>query len=316
LRRRRGHNCRLIVAERELGPSWMPGEALRDAAAVCDSPSVQPILVLVGRPIGGNPTQFMMERAFARHEMDWRYLSVEVAPEDLVDAVRGIRAMGFRGGNCADPHREAIVPLLDRTDEVARHTGAVSCILREGHALIGENTDGRGLMESLRRRVDPAGKRVVLLGAGRMARAIGVELALAKAAEIVVVDRTESRGRALVEALRGPLGATASLVVWDDEYPVSSDTDALVCALASSPEDADEPLPVSLHQLSPRATVADVAYNPPHAWLVREASERGAATIEGLEVFIERCAVDFRLWTGVDPDPNVMREAVEEFLEL
>jgi shikimate dehydrogenase len=277
---------------------------------------VQPILVLLGQPIAGNPAQFMMERAFARHEMDWRYLSVEVSPEDLGDAIRGIRAMGFRGGNCADPHREAILPLLDRTGEVARHTGAVNFILRDGHELIGENTEGRGLMESLRRRVDPAGKRIVLLGAGRMARAIGVELALAKAAEIVVVNRTESRGRALVDLLQGPLGATASLVVWDDEYPVSSDTDALVCALASMPEDDDEPLPLNLHHLSPRATVADVAYNPPHAQLLREASERGAATIEGLEVFVERSSVDFRLWTGADPDPNVMREAVEEFLEL
>lgn len=283
---------------------------------MCNSPSVQPILVLLGQPIAGNPAQFMMERAFARHEMDWRYLSVEVSPEDLGDAVRGIRAMGFRGGNCADPHKAAILPLLDRTGDVARHTGAVNCLLRHGHELIGENTEGRGLMESLRRRVDPAGKRIVLLGAGRMARAIGVELALAKAAEIVVVNRTESRGRALVDLLQGPLGATASLVVWDDEYPVSSDTDALVCALGSSPEGDDEPLPLSLHHLSPRATVADVAYNPPHAWLLREASERGAATIEGIEVFVERTSVDFRLWTGVDPDPLVMREAVEEFLEL
>jgi shikimate dehydrogenase len=291
-------------------------EALRDAAAVCNSPSVQPILVLLGQPIAGNPAQFMMEKAFARREMDWRYLSVEVAPEELGDAVRGIRAMGFRGGNCADPHKEVILPLLDRIGDVARHTGAVSCLLRDGRELVGENTEGRGLMEALRRRVDPAGKRVVLLGAGRIARAIGVELALARAAEIIVVNRTESRARELVELLQGPLGAAASLIVWDDEYSVPSDTDVLICALSPSPEDSDDPLPLNLDHLAARATVADVAYNPPHAWLLREASERGAATIEGLEVFVERSSVDFRLWTGVDPDPNVMREAVEEFLEL
>jgi shikimate dehydrogenase len=277
---------------------------------------VQPILTLLGQPIAGNPTQFMMERAFARHEMDWRYVSVEVASEDLGDAVRGIRAMGIRGGNCADPHKEAIVPLLDRVGEAARHTGSVNCFLRDGNALLGENTEGRGLIEAVRRRVDPAGKRIVLVGAGRMARVIGVELALAKAAEIIVVNRTESRGRALVDLLRGPLGAAASLVVWDDEYQVPADTQVLICAAASSPEDPDEPLPLDLHHLPGRATVADVAFNPPHAWLLREAAQRGAAVIEGLEVFVERSSVDFRLWTGVDPDPSVMREAVEEFLEL
>jgi len=289
---------------------------LLDAAAVCDSSSVQPILVLLGHPIAGNPTQFMMERAFARHELDWRYLSVEVLPEHLADAVRGIRAMGFRGGHCADPHKQAILPLLDRVGEVARHTGAANLLIREGRELVGENTEGRGLIESLRRRVDLAGKRIVLLGAGRTARAVAVELALARPAEIVVVDRAESEGRALVELLQGGLGAAATLAVWDGTYPIGPDADAVVCALDPSSEDAQEPLPLNLSQLSCRATVADVSFNPPRTWLLREAAERGAATIDGLEIFLQQSSIDFRLWTGVDPDPEVLRDAVEEFLEL
>ncbi len=284
--------------------------------AVCTSPSVQPILVLLGQPVAGNPTQFMMERAFARHEMDWRFLSLEVAPEDLADAVRGMRAMGFRGGTCGDPHQEAILPLLDRCGEVAQRTGLVNCIVREQQALVGENTAGCGLIEALRRRIDPAGKTVVLLGAGRMARAAGIELALAKAAEIVVVDRTEQRGRELVDLLSGPLGATASFVPWDSEFPVPPDTHVLICATPPPPEDPDEPLPLNLDHVTSETTVVDVAYSPPRRWLLHEAAQRGAATIEGLDVFIEQSAVNFRLWTGVDPDPIVMREAVEEFLEL
>ncbi len=283
---------------------------------MCDSLSVQPILVLLGHPIAGNPTQFMMERAFARHEMDWRYLSVEVLPEDLGDAVRGIRAMGFRGGHCADPHKEAILPLLDRLGEVARHTGAVNLLIREGRDLVGDNTEGRGLIESLRRRVDPAGKRVVLLGAGRRARAVGVELALARPAEIVVLHRDEAEGRALVELLQGPLGANASLAVWDGEYPIGPDADAVISALDLPPTDLDQPLPLDLGRLSPRATVADVSMDPPRTWLLGEAAERGAATIDGLEIFIQQSSIDFRLWTGLDPDVEAMRDAVEEFLEL
>jgi shikimate dehydrogenase len=277
---------------------------------------VQPILVLLGQPIAGNPTQFMMERAFARHEMDWRYLSLEVAPEDLGDAVRGMRAMGFRGGTCADPHRQTILPLLDRCGEVAQRTGLVNCIVREQKALVGENTAGRGLMEALRRRIDPAGKRIVLLGAGRMARAVGVELALAKAAEIIVVNRTEERGRELVELLSGPLGGAASFVLWEREFPVPPDVHALISAIPSGPEDSDEPLPLNLDHVTSQTTVVDVAYSPPRRWLLHEAAQRGAATIEGLDVLIEQSVVNFRLWTGVDPDPIVMREAVEEFLEL
>jgi shikimate dehydrogenase len=258
----------------------------------------------------------MMERALARHELDWRYLSLDIGPEDLGDAVRGMRAMGFRGGNCADPHKEAILPLMDRAGDVAQRTGVVDCMVREHRELVGENTEGRGLVEALRRRVDPAGKRVVLLGAGRMARTVGVELALAKAAEIIVVNRTEQRGRQLVELLSGPLGTTASLVVWDDDYSLPPDTHVLISAIAPSADDPEKPLPLDLDRLTDQSTVVDAAYNPPSTWLVHEASERGAATIEGLEVFIEHASVDFRLWTGVDPDRTVMREAVEEFLEL
>jgi shikimate dehydrogenase len=280
------------------------------------SPSVQPILVLVGQPVAGNPTQFMMEKAFAHHEIDWRYLSLEVSPDELGDVVRGIRAMGFRGGNCADPYKQTIIPWLDRTGETARRTGVVNLLSRDHRELSGENTEGRGFVEALRRKIDPAGKRVVLLGAGRMARAIGVELVQAHAAEIVVVNRTEPRGRELAELLAGQSGTRASFVLWDREYPVPPDVHVLACAISVAAHRTEEPLPLDLDALDAAAVVADVTYNPPRRWLLREAARRGAATIPGLNILVEQAAINFRFWTGVDPDPTVMREAVEEFLEL
>jgi shikimate dehydrogenase len=283
---------------------------------VSTSSSVQPILVLLGQHVAGNPTQFMMEKAFERHEIDWRYLSFEVSPEDLGDAVRGLRAMGFRGGNLADPHKQAALPLLDRAGEVAQKTGVVNCWTLDDRAMVGENTEGRGVLDALRRRIDPAGKRIVLLGAGRMARAVGVELALAKAAQIVVVNRSHEHGWELVELLGGPSGVTVSFAPWDDEYSVPADTDVLVSALALAHGETESPLSLGLDQLTANTIVADVTYNPPRTWLLNEGAERGAPTIQGLDIFIEQATINFRLWTGVDPDPTVMREAVEEFLEL
>jgi shikimate dehydrogenase len=283
---------------------------------VCTPLSVQPILVLFGQPVAGNPTQFMMEKAFARHEIDWRFLSMEISPDDLGDAVRGLRAMGFRGGICAPPHQETIVPLLDRTGDVAQRTGVVNLLSRDNREIVGDDTSGRGFIEALRRRVDPAGKRVVLLGAGRMARAIGVELALAKVAQITVVNRSIQRGQELAELLSGQLATEASIVAWDTEYAVPPDVDLLVSAISVDPDQTDQPLPLNLEQLAPQAVVADVTYNPPRTWLLDVAGRRGAARIEGLDILIEQAVGNFRLWTGVDPDPTVMREAVEEFLEL
>ena len=101
-----------------------------------DSPNpespVQPVLVLLGHPIGGNPTQYMMEKALNHHHCDWRYLTVDVCPENLEDAVRGIRGLGFSGGHCDLPHKESVIPLLDRLTERAELIGAVNVIFREG----------------------------------------------------------------------------------------------------------------------------------------------------------------------------------------
>ena len=81
--------------------------------------ALQEIVCCMGQPVAGNPTQFMMERAFAAAGLDWRYLTLEVPPERLGDAVRGMRAMGFRGGNFTIPHKVAVIPLLDAVEPSA-----------------------------------------------------------------------------------------------------------------------------------------------------------------------------------------------------
>jgi len=278
--------------------------------------SLQPILALLGYPLGGNPTQYVLEKAFAYHDLDWRYLSLEVAPEDLADAVRGMRAMGFRGGNCAEPHRQTVLEHLDRTSRTAELAGVVNCILREEGKLVGENTEGRALVEAIRRRTDPAGRRAVLLGAGAVARSIAVELALAQAAEIVVVNRSEEPARRLVDLLGDHFELPASVAVWEDHYDLPEETDLLIHATSIAEGDDEARLPLNLDNLREETLVADVTADPPRTWLVRQAAGRGCTTIDGLEMFITQAAINFKLWTGVDPDPTVMSEAVEEFLGL
>ncbi len=138
--------------------------------------ALQEIVCCIGRPVAGNPTQFMMQRVLANTGLDWCYLTLEVAPEDLADALRGIRALGFRGVSLSIPHKVAAVPLLDALSESAELMGAVSCVRREDGRLVGENTDGQAFVEALRETCEPAEKRVLLLGAGGVARAIAVEL--------------------------------------------------------------------------------------------------------------------------------------------
>jgi shikimate dehydrogenase len=270
----------------------------------------------MGQPVAGNPTQFMMERAFAAAGLDWRYLTLEVAPECLGDAVRGMRAMGFKGGNFTLPHKVAVLEYLDKLSEAAELMGAVNCVHRDDGLLIGENTDGKGFLQSLSELADPAGKKVVVLGAGGAARAIAVELGLAKAAEITVVNRTAERGQELVDLLNDRVHVTSRLIVWEGEFNVPDETDILVNATSIGMGDPDEQVPINVNSLHARLVVADVVINPPETWLLRTAAEQGCKALDGLGMLVNQGVIGFKIWTGIEPDAAVMREAVEEFLEV
>src|SRR6266446_4155825 len=165
----------------------------------------------------GNPTVAVVEAAFAHHGLHWRYVNMEVTPEDLGTAVRGARAMGFRGFNCSLPHKVAVIPHLDGLGESAALMGAVNCVVRRGDQWIGENTDGKGFLKSLTAATDPRGKTVVMFGAGGAARAIAVELGLAGAKKITVVNRSPERGMPLVELLRDKLRMESDFVPWSGD---------------------------------------------------------------------------------------------------
>lgn len=278
--------------------------------------SLQEIVCCLGQPVAGNPTQYMMEKAFLATGLDWRYLTLEVAPENLADAVRGMQAMGFRGGNFTIPHKVAVIPHLASLSEAAELMGAVNCINRTDQGFIGENTDGKGFVQSLRSICDPRDKRVVIVGAGGAARAIAVEVGLSGAAEIVIVNRTEQRGQELVDLLNDRVKVSSRLVVLAGDYAVEPEAEILINATSIGLGDASAKVPVAAESLHQGLVVADVIFNPPQTWLLREAAARGCQTLDGLGMLVNQGVIGFKIWTGVDPDPNVMREALEEFLGI
>lgn len=265
-----------------------------------------------GQPVAENPTQAMIEAAYRHHGLDWRYLTIEVAPQDLGDAVRGARAMGFRGFNCTIPHKVAVIEHLDELGESAMLMGAVNCVVRRGEKLVGENTDGKGFVESLGALVDPEGKRVVMFGAGGAARAIGVEVALAGAAHITVVNRSPSRGEELVTLLNEKTPAGSNFVRWEGTFDVPSDVDVVINATSIGLyPNVDDRLALNLDTLSAGMVVADVIPNPPETHLVREATKRGCQVIDGLGMLVNQGVIGIKYWTGVDVDASVMRRTLE-----
>jgi shikimate dehydrogenase len=273
----------------------------------------QELTAAFGSPIAENPTQAMIEAAYRHHGLDWRYLTIEVKKDDLADAVRGARAMGFRGFNCTIPHKVAVIQHLDGLGESASVMGAVNCVVRRGDQLIGENTDGKGFLEALRPLGDPRGKRVVVFGAGGAARAITVELALAGAKSFTIVNRGESRGSELVRLLVDQVKVDARLVVWRGDFEVPEGTDVVVNATSIGLyPDVDARLALAPSTLAPSMIVADVIPNPPRTRLVRDAESRGCRVIDGLAMLVNQGVIGIKHWTGIDPDPSVMRKALED----
>ncbi|HEX3132056.1 MAG TPA: shikimate dehydrogenase [Planctomycetota bacterium] len=272
----------------------------------------QELTGVFGFPVSENPSQVMVEAAYRHHGLDWRYLSLEVHPDDLAAAVQGARAMGLRGFNCTLPHKVSVIPHLDGLGESAALMGAVNCVVRRGERLIGENTDGKGFLQSLRTMCDPAGMRVVILGSGGAARAIAVELALAGTTAITLVNRSEQRCQDLVALLRKTIGVDARGVRWQDDYAVPVDTDVVINATSIGLYPAaDARIPLAIASLTPAMVVADVIPNPPETRLICDARARGCRVIDGLGMLVNQGIIGITYWTGIIPDALVMRQALE-----
>ena len=275
-----------------------------------------------GQPIAENPTQAMVEAAYRHHKLDWRYLSIEVAPDGLADAVEGAKAMGFIGFNCTIPHKVSVIQYLDGLGDSAALMGAVNCVVRRGTQWIGENTDGKGFVESLCRRFDPVGKNVVLFGAGGAARAISVELCLAGIAGITIVNRTADRGQSLAELLSTKVtdsvqrALDVQFALWDGVYEVPSDADLVVNATSIGLyPDTNDTLSIATDSIQSQMFVADVIPNPPETLFIKMAKARGCEVIDGLEMLVAQGVIGIRHWAGIDADAVVMRQALENVFD-
>ena len=268
-------------------------------------------------PAAENPTVEMVEAAYRHHGIAARYINCEVAPEGLANAVRGARAMGWAGFNCSIPHKVAVVAHLDELAESASVIGAVNCaVVRDGR-LVGENTDGQGFLTALRTVVDPAGRSLVIFGAGGAARAIAVEAALAGAGPITVVNRDTERGAPLVALLNDRTPAEADFVPWSGTYRVPAAAEVVVNATSVGLfPDVGARLDLDPDGLRPGMVVADVIPNPPRTALIEDAEARGCTVLDGLGMLVNQGVISIRHWTGVDADPEVMRRRVEELFGL
>lgn len=247
--------------------------------------------------------------------MNFRYINCEVTPENLGSAVAGAKAMGWVGFNCSIPHKIEVIKYLDGLGESAKIIGAVNCtVLRDGK-FIGENTDGKGFLTSLQAITNPLGKSIVIFGAGGAARAVAVEVALAGAKSIVIVNRDPTRGEELVALINSRTKSQATFRQWAGMFEIPQGIDIIVNAtsIGMNPNSSAH-LELDINSLQPNMIVADVVIDPPITHLIKAAQVRGCTALNGFGMLVNQGILGIKYWTGIDVDPEPMHERLRQLL--
>ncbi|MEE9286379.1 MAG: shikimate dehydrogenase [Dehalococcoidia bacterium] len=278
---------------------------------------------IIGHPLKRSLSPVFQQAALDQLSLDVRYEAWPTPEERLTETVLGLRAPDRLGANVTIPHKEAVLPLMDESDDLCHRVGAVNTIVNRDGRLEGHNTDGAGFLRALREDggFEPGGSRVLVAGAGGAARAVAVSLIDAGAASITFINRTFSRAAKLVEEIGSQAGSTELHALPD--IHVSWRASAISCRLlinctsvgmAGTQEEKGSPVPIEL--IPPDALVFDLIYRPAKTPLLAAAEKRGAGVLGGLPMLVYQGAESFRLWTGLEAPLDVMFNAARAGLEM
>lgn len=263
---------------------------------------------VIGSPIAHSLSPVIMQAAFDAAGLDWVFVPFEVAPGHAAQAVAAMRTLGVRGLSVTMPHKSDVVPALDACTSDALALGAVNCIAWDGDRLVGHNTDGVGLVDTLRidEGFDPLNRSCAVVGAGGAARAAVHALAQQGAARVIVVNRSEDRAAtaAALAGERGSVGAPADL----------SAVDLIVQATPVGMR-AQPGVPFGSELLVEGQLLFDMVYDPPVTPLVAAARERGVHAVTGLGMLVHQAVHAFRAWTGIEPSVDAMSAAAQKAIQ-
>jgi len=285
---------------------------------------------LIGYPLKHSISPYFQQAALDYYQLDIRYELWETNPAQLKDIMNDLRKPQNVGANVTVPYKEAVLPLLDEVDDLASSIGAVNTIVKKDDRLMGFNTDAYGFIEALDKEghFDPEGKRVVILGAGGVARAVSFTMVQRKVASLAITDGIFERASALAENLvRYSKGASPSSKDLEPDVTAFQwqnlslartfdDCDLIVhcttIGMKDSPQEGQSPL--SLEVIPKNVLVYDVVYNPWLTPLLRLARKAGANILGGLPMLVYQGAASFKLWTGRKAPVDIMFDKAKEIL--
>jgi shikimate dehydrogenase len=254
---------------------------------------------IIGKPVSHSLSPAMHNGGFAALGLNKVYLPFEVT--DVAGAMIGLRALGIQGASVTIPHKQAVIPHLEAIEPVAARIGAVNTLVVEDGRIKGYNTDWLGANRALAGQMELAGQRVLILGAGGSARAIGFGL-LEVGADVIIASRTPAKGRGLAKDLGCqwvPLAEAGTLAAA-----------ALVNATSVGMTPHPEQSPMAREGLAGFKVVMDIVYAPLETRLLRDAKAAGCRIVNGLAMLLYQGAAQFELWTGRPAPLEAMRKAL------
>lgn len=259
-----------------------------------------PLAAVLGSPIAHSRSPALHGFWLRRHGIAGHYIPIDVAPGDLVEALRMMPRLGFVGCNVTLPHKEAVLALADIvTDRAALIGAANTLIFRKDGKLHADNTDGIGFINNLRQEAPywvPSVGPAAVFGAGGAARAIVSALLDAGVPEVRVANRTRTRA----ETLRTDFGARVVVVDWN-QGPLMVEDAATVVNTTSLGMVGKAEFRLSLDRINPDALATDIVYTPLDTPFLKSARERGCKTVDGLGMLLHQAVPGFERWFGTRP---------------
>lgn len=267
---------------------------------------------VIGDPISHSMSPSMHSQWFSDLTIDATYIPVHVKKENLADAIESLKLLGASGWNVTIPHKEAILPYLDRIDSSAELMGAVNTVIvEENGTLTGYNTDGNGFVNSLEEAMGATLHElpILIIGAGGAARGIAFALKERGYKNLACANRSISNAQRLINDLKS--GRALSLEQAEAEL---ADFQIIIQTTPAGMISSNVAMPLSLENITSSAIVADIVYNPLLTPFLGEAKDRGARCLNGVGMFVHQGALSFHKWTNRKPDTKQTIEQVEQLL--
>jgi shikimate 5-dehydrogenase/3-dehydroquinate dehydratase, type I len=291
--------------ERIMAPGQLPFEEMKKLYRYDEINEKTAVFGVVGDPIGHSWSPLLHNAAYKKMGLNAVYLPLRVPPEEFAETLKAYESLGIRGYSVTIPHKQAALKFAQRADEASRQIGAANTLFKDSEGRwCAANTDYQAALDSLQLGLDLkgdsslSGKRVLILGAGGAARAIGLGVSRAGAV-VMLANRSKDRGKALAEELK------CQFVTWANRGAVDADIVINCTPIGMHPEMNASPF--EQFWFRDGMVVFDTVYNPENTLFLKEAREHGCFTVSGIEMFVRQAAAQFKYFTGREVSLDEMR---------